>query len=427
MNQTDTDLTDRIEAYMQAMEAAGKFSGAVLLAHKGEVLHAAGYGLADREHGVANTPRTKFRIGSITKQFTAMSILILAEEGKLGVDDPIARHLPYCPEAWKGITIHHLLNHTSGIANLTSFPGNLRTTARLPLTLDEVVETFRSKPLDFAPGSQIAYSNSGYLLLGDIIERVSGMPYESFLKTRLFGPLEMADSGYDRNEAILPQRARGYGRRDGEWVGCTYLDMGYPHAAGALYSTVEDLYRWDQALRAGRLVGPAWHARMNTVTPLLSTFGYGVVLGRAHDRRTISHDGGIHGFRANLVRYPDEPACVVVLCNSEVADFLGVSKALSALLFGKPVEMPTVKTPVEVAADVLAAYAGVYEIVPGVALTVAAEDGRLRVESGAARRRFLPESESAFFSEDSPDTLTFRDDGLTLIQGEAVVEARKID
>ncbi len=429
---TEKGIVSDVEAYMQAMTRAGKFSGSVLLAHKGKILHSAGYDLANREHGVANTPHTKFRIGSITKQFTAMAIMILAEQGKLRVHDPLLPHLPYSPEAWKEITIHHLLNHTAGLANLTSFPGIFETTARQPQTVREVVEIFREKPLEFRPGSQYRYSNSGYILLGDIIERTSGVSYETFLQEQIFTPLEMADSGYDRFEAVLPHRASGYTRQAGEWAGVAYLDMGFPYAAGALYSTVEDLYRWDQALLAQRLISEQAHARMTMIAPLLAPYGYGVGMGWQHNRKTVEHAGGINGFRANLVRFPDEPACVIALCNSETSAFIDVTKALGAILFGEKVEMPEVKTPAKVAAAVLASYVGLYELMPHVTLQVEGKEGCLLVTSGTARSRFLPDSDTVFFREDSKDTLTFHTSRkgdvthLTLRQADVEVEARKV-
>ena len=428
----EKDIVSKVEAYMQAMTQAGRFSGSALLAHKGKILHSAGYDLANREHGVANTPYTKFRIGSITKQFTAMAVMILAEQGKLGVHDLLLQHLPYSPESWKEITIHHLLNHTSGLVNLTNFPGCQETTARLPLSVREVVELFREKPLEFRPGSQYRYSNSGYILLGDIIERASGISYEVYLREHIFGPLEMADSGYDRFETILPHRASGYTRKDGEWTGVPYVDMGFPYAAGALYSTVEDLYLWDQALLAGCLITRESHARMMMIAPLLAPYGYGLGMGREHNRRTVGHAGGIHGFRANFVRFPEEPACVIALCNSETSGFIEVTKSLGAILFSEKYEVPEAKTPAKISDTVLAAYVGTYELISGVTLHVESRDGRLLVTSGTARSLFLPESETVFFREDSQDTLTFPASGkgpvrhLTLRQADVEVEARAL-
>ena len=426
------DIVCRMDEYLRAMTQISKFSGSVLLARSGQVLHSAGYGLADREHTVANTPRTKFRLGSITKQFTAMAVMLLEEQGKLSIQDAISEHLTYSPDHWQGITIHHLLNHTSGLGNLADIPGCQETTARLPLSVRELVETFRETPLEFSPGSGHRYSNSGYFLLGDIIERVSGVTYEQFLTNHIFGPLGMTDSGYDHHETVLVDRATGYRRQGGEWFRAGYLDMGFPFAAGALYSTVEDLYRWDQALLMGRLVSKQAHTRMTIVTPLLSSYGYGFVIGREHGRKTVGHAGGVNGFRANFVRFPDEPACVILLSNSEATDFRDVTQALTAILFGEEQEARTVKRPVKVADDLLASHAGTYQVVPGLTLRVESQGGYLVVTCGNARGRFLPESDTMFFHEESGDALTFHattetgGNYLTLRQAEAELEAEKV-
>ena len=211
-----------------------------------------GYGMANLEHDVPNTPQTKFRLGSITKQFTAMAILILQERGKLKVEDKVKKYLPDAPKAWDEITIHHLLTHTSGIPNYTAYPEFLKT---LPVrvTLKELIAKFKDKPLDFKPGEKFRYSNSGYVVLGQIIEKVSGKNYASFLKEAIFDPLGDERHGLrQRHAPILKHRASGYTRRLGiVLTNCDYLDMSIPHAAGALYSTVEDLLKWDQALYSG--------------------------------------------------------------------------------------------------------------------------------------------------------------------------------
>ena len=235
---------------MAARVKRDHFSGSILIARDGKVLFSQGYGMANLEHDVPNTPQTKFRLGSITKQFTAMAIMILQERGKLNVQDKVKKYLPDAPKAWDEITIHHLLTHTSGIPNYTAFPEFLKT---LPVrvTLKELIAKFKDKPLDFKPGEKFRYSNSGYVVLGQIIETASGQNYPTFMKEAIFDPLEMNDTGYDNATAIIKHRASGYTRRLGiVLTNCDYVDMSIPHAAGALYSTVEDLLKWDQALSA---------------------------------------------------------------------------------------------------------------------------------------------------------------------------------
>jgi len=248
------ELADRLDERVNEAVKAGRFSGAVLVARDGKVLLSKGYGLANAELGAANTPQTKFRIGSMTKQFTAMAFMLLEEKGKLKTSDPVCRFVTECPEAWRNITIHHLLTHTSGIPSFTSFPDyTLTMSQRSPVS--RTVERFKNKPLVFEPGSKWEYSNSGYVLLGYILEKVAEQDYGAFLQRNIFEPLGMSSTGYDDPTPILKNRASGYARRAGQRVNASYIGMTIPHAAGALYSTVEDLYRWDQALYAGTPAG----------------------------------------------------------------------------------------------------------------------------------------------------------------------------
>ena len=215
------------------------FTGAVLVARNGEILLSQGYGWADRENQITNTPQTKYRLGSITKQFTAMAILILQSREQLNVQERICRYLPECPDSWQEITIHHLLTHTSGIPDLTEF-SDYKTFKATPTTPEQTIARFKDKPLDFQPGEKCSYSNSGYVLLGIIIEQVSGRSYEMFLQQNIFDPLQMKNTGYDHNDDSL---ATGYTGVDSNWEKPAYIDMTLPYAAGGLYSTVEDLYR----------------------------------------------------------------------------------------------------------------------------------------------------------------------------------------
>ncbi len=242
-----SDFAGKADEAVQAYVKKGEFSGAVLVAKDGAPLVSKGYGLANRELDVPNTPRTKFRLGSITKMFTAMAILHLEEQGKLAVTDPVCKHVPDCPPAWAKITIHHLLTHTSGIPNFTSLPDYPKTMAA-PSAVNQTVARFRDRPLDFDPGEKFRYSNSGYVLLGQVIEKVAIESYGAVLKRTIFEPLGMKDTGYDSGAEIIPRRASGYSRQAERFRNAMYIDMSIPHAAGGLYSTVEDLLIWDQAL-----------------------------------------------------------------------------------------------------------------------------------------------------------------------------------
>src|SRR5689334_1725000 len=195
-------LASRVDEYMNAAVRQGKFSGSVLIAHEGKVLVSKGYGMASFELDVANTPRMKFRIGSLSKQFTAMAAMILQERGKLKVQDSVCLYVPQCPATWNDVTIHHLLTHTSGIPELLSLP-DFQKTMTLPSPVAQTVERFKDQPLDFKPGEKFKYSNSGYVLLGYLIERVTGQTYEDFLKENIFEPLKMLSTGSDHNDLII--------------------------------------------------------------------------------------------------------------------------------------------------------------------------------------------------------------------------------
>jgi CubicO group peptidase (beta-lactamase class C family) len=302
---------------------SANIQGAVLLAKNGKVILSKGYGLANAEHDVPNKPETKFRLGSITKQFTAAAILQLQEQGKLSVRDNVLKYIPSAPSAWNGITIHHLLTHTSGIPSYTGAPGYerlMRHPAGPPL---DFVNRFKSLPLEFIPGEKFKYNNSGYFLLGIIIEQASGQSYENYLRTRIFDPLGMNDTGYDHPGTVLKNRAAGYNKsRNAE-----FLDMDQPYAAGSLYSTVLDLYKWDQALRSTAvLTRPSLQTaftpgKLNWAPGI--QYGYGWGTATVAGRQAVGHGGGINGFSTVIWRAVEQDAVVIILSNREDAPNIG--------------------------------------------------------------------------------------------------------
>jgi CubicO group peptidase (beta-lactamase class C family) len=301
------DFPSSADAYLTQLTEKQQFSGAVLVATNGRVLFAKGYGLANREHGISNKTNTIFRLGSVTKEFTAMCILVLQKQQKLSVSNLISQYVEDCPDAWKSITIHHLLSHTAGIPNFTSFPDYERL-SRLPTTVEAIVGRFKDKPLKFPPGTKMDYSNSHYVLLGYIIEKVSGMPYDRFIAENIFCPLGMTSSGYDRPATVLVNRASGYSRGTNGIVNCAYLEMEIPHAAGALYSTVHDLLLWDESIHTKQLVSAGYGWRMLV--------------------------GGINGFGSCVRRHPDEHVYFVVLSNFDWIDPAKITSELSKMFFG---------------------------------------------------------------------------------------------
>jgi CubicO group peptidase (beta-lactamase class C family) len=302
------------------------FMGNILIIREKQVLADRSFGSANLEWQIANTASTRFRIGSLTKQFTAASILLLEERGRLRLEDPISKYLDNPPDAWSGITLLHLLTHTSGIVSITDLPSEQAALTRGG-TPAEIVKRFRNQPLLFPPGTQAHYSNSGYILLGMVVEKASGEPYGTFLQKNIFDPLGMRDTGIDNNADILQSRASGYRTEGGSLRHADFIDMRIPFAAGDLYSTTNDLARWQEALFGGKLLRPESLKRMTT--PGKGTFGLGVEVKQEEGEQVISHTGGIQGFVADLRYYPEKHLSVIVLSNTESKETLELSQQLS--------------------------------------------------------------------------------------------------
>jgi CubicO group peptidase (beta-lactamase class C family) len=404
-----TDIVARMDQVVQSHVPSKQFMGAVLVAQDGKVLFDKGYGFANLEWEVPNTPTTKFRLGSITKQFTAASILLLEERGKLKVDDPVKKYLPDSPAAWDKITIFHLLTHTSGIPSFTSFPDYASTEAT-PTTPEKLVARFRDKPLEFEPGEKWNYSNSGYVLLGYLLEKISGQSYSDFVQQNIFTPLGMKDSGYDSNSAILPRRAAGYSRSPNGPVNTGYIDMTIPFSAGALYSTTEDLLRWEQGLFGGKVVSAASLAKMTTPFKQDYAFGLGVQTKNGH--KVIEHGGGIEGFNTQLSFYPDDKLVVVVLANLNGPFAAQIAANLASVAHGEKVVLTSERKEITVSPKVLAQYVGTYELTPNFSITVTLENDHLMTQ--ATNQQKLPlfaESETLFFLKVVDAQVEFVKDG----------------
>ncbi|WP_406698666.1 serine hydrolase domain-containing protein [Singulisphaera sp. Ch08] len=326
------DLASKVEEFLEARVQQDRFSGSILVARDGKVLVRRGYGMASLEHGVPNSPETKFRLGSITKQFTAMAVMILQEQGKIDVHEKIKKYMPDSPAAWDEITVRHLLTHTSGIPSFTGF-ADYPSMMRRHMALESLVGSFKDKALEFQPGDRFAYSNSGYVLLGFLIEKVSGKPYATVLQESIFDPLGMKETGYDNPIPVLKHRASGYAARGPFRVNASFIDMTIPHAAGALYSTVDDLYLWDQALLTETLLPKA--AREAMFTPDKKDYGYGWSIAKKYGRRTVAHGGGINGFVTHILRFPDDEVCVIVLSNVEGTRVDAMAQDLAAIALGE--------------------------------------------------------------------------------------------
>jgi len=310
--------TQELAATIAPVAESGAFMGAALVVKGDEVLLDQAWGDANLEWNIPHTTDTIFRIGSVTKQFTAVSILLLQEQGKLDLDDPIAKHFPGAPDAWQAITLRNLMRHTSGVPDVTRLAGfgRISTTA---ISQDDLIAMFKDLPLEFEPGSKWSYSNSGYIVLARVIENVSGMPYAQFLKTNLFDPIGMPSTGVDVNARILPKRAAGYTPSQNGPVNAPYINMNIPLGGGSLYSTTHDLHKWQRALFGGSVLSASSLAEFVDPYPQQAVgedrYAHGIIVEDDADGRSYWHGGGIEGFNAWLGYDPDKAITVVVLAN----------------------------------------------------------------------------------------------------------------
>lgn len=364
----------RMDQIVQHYVDNEQFAGSVLVARGDQVLFSKSYGHANREWNVPNTASTKFRIGSITKQFTAACILLLEQQGKLKVEDPIKKYYPDAPAAWDKVTLVDLLRHTSGIHSYTDDPEFDKFT-KLPATPAEIVKRVQDKPLDFDTGKEFRYSNTGYILLGIVVEKASGMSYADFLKANVLDPLAMKDSGYDVNAVILPQRATGYSRGPKGILNSQYIDMTLPYAAGSMYSTVEDLLRWQRALFGKKLLNEASLKKMQSVG--LKDYAFGLAAQKKAGHDVIGHGGGINGFNSQLAYYPEDQVTLVALSNLNGPGADAIVDKLGALTHGGEIVLPSERKSVAVPTEVLAKYVGTYELRPGFNLWFFVRDGQL--------------------------------------------------
>ena len=419
----------RMDQIVRASADAGDFSGAVLVARDGEILLDRGYGLANREWNAPNDGDTRFRLASVSKQFTAVAVVLLAERGLVDLDAPVKTYLADAPPAWDPVTVRHLLNHTSGVPNFTGFSDYAASRTR-PTTPTELIARFRDRPLDFQPGERWSYSNSGYVLLTAIIEAVGGQPYARFVQENLFQPLGMADSGYDDRAAVLPRRAAGYSRGPGGVVNAEYLDMSIPQGAGGLYSTTRDLLKWEQGLFGGRLLKPESLAELTR--PGLNDYALGLRVVETDGDTVVSHNGGIEGFNTYLGYETTDKLTVVVLgnLNGPAPDKIGAD--LMTLARGGTVTLPDERQAIAVSPEALEAYVGVYEASPTFAITMSVVDGRLMTQAtGQAQFELFAEGPDAFFLKVVDAQVVFtRDaagavDGLVLHQGGRQLRVKK--
>ncbi|MEO6719797.1 MAG: serine hydrolase [Ferruginibacter sp.] len=376
---------------------------AVLVAKDGKVVYKKGFGYADIETKELVTANTKFRIGSITKQFTASAILKLQEAGKLQLTDKLSKFIPDFPRGDE-VTIHHLLTHTSGIHSFTDKEGFFDKVTS-PVKSDDVVNSIKKDSFDFSPGEQWKYNNSGYFLLSFIIEKITGKSYGEYLKETFFDPLQMANTGVHASTLKLTNEAKGYTKENEKYVRALNWDMSWAGGAGNLYSTVEDLYKWNEAVFGGKVITDKnLKAAFTSVilnngkTPDGGQYGYGWAIGKNRGLDMIQHSGGLHGFLTQLSRYPAEHLTVVMLTNvvpSQVE--INPGTIAEFYLAGKMEKQPSYMAQSTLPQDVKQ-YEGRYDFGNGAVMTITSDDKNLFAQlSGQGKFPIFPSSPGEFF------------------------------
>ncbi len=421
----------KLDSLISAYNRLQKFNGTVLVAMQGNVLLSKGYGYRNATNKTVNDEHSIFQLGSITKQFTAAVILKLQEEKKLSVADKISKYLPGFPKG-DSITIEHLLTHTSGIFNYTNDKDFMNTEVSKPKTREQMIALFKDKPLDFSPGSAWNYSNSGYSLLGYIIEDVAKTSYEQAIRKYIFTPVQMTHSGFDFMHLQDAHKTTGYiALNTKETNPAPVVDSSVSYAAGSVYSTTGDLYRWHRALQSNSILSKAQQEL--AYTPVKNRYGYGWKIDSIQGKRRVGHGGGIDGFVTNLSRVPEDDICIVLLSNASDRSLEQITNSIYAILYNKEYELPRERKAIMLPAAVMQQYTGEYEIRPGLTVAISVKDNGLAAQpTGQSEKFILPEKEDMFFDTGDDVQLQFTRneqkevDGFVLIQRGRKTVCKKI-
>lgn len=406
------NLEKQFDKMLNALYLPDEPGATALVAKGGEIVYHKAFGMANLELDVQMKPDMVLEIGSITKQFTAVSILMLMEQGKLNVEDDITAFIEDYPTHGHHISIHHLLTHTSGIKSYTSIE-RWSTMWRQDLEPMEVIDIFKNEPMDFAPGEAWSYNNSAYILLGYIIEKASGLTYEEFVETNIFEPLGMHSSRYGKHSEVIKKRASGY-HENSEFVNAEYLSLTQPYAAGSLMSTVEDLYIWNRAIRSNKLVKPASIALAFTNYTLNNgehiDYGYGWAINEINGSATVEHSGGIFGFVTNSIYLPDEDVFVAIYSNCDCNGPGEVSTKMAAMAIGKPYLGEDDAITVE--EEYLKRLVGVYDFADNSSRIITLEGDQLYSQRvGSTKIKLFPTQKNTFSFEDHFATIAFEENG----------------
>lgn len=402
-------VSQKLAELMDAYNRFGPFNGNVLIARHDSILFQKSYGFSNIAGTSILDADAQFQIGSVTKQFTATVILQLQEEKKLSVRDKLSKYFPEIKWA-DSVSIENLLRHTSGIYSYTNSREFMEKEVEKPHSQAEMIALFSNKSLEFTPGTDWRYSNSGYQLLGYIIEKVSGKPYEWNVRNRIFKPLGMNQSGFDFVHLSDAHKATGYFTLNGtSSVKAPVVDSTVAYSAGAIYSSTGDLYKWSQAVSAGKLLKPAsWK---QAFTPGLRRYGYGWNIDSLHQPMLINHGGGIHGFNSILFTVPANKTCIVLLSNVNTDILDKIAPQVQALLDGKPYTIPAEKKVIELDSLALHEYEGSYELAPTFALRIFVDGNKLMSQAtNQGAFEIFPEKKDGFFFKVVKAELEFKRD-----------------
>ncbi|WP_299225029.1 serine hydrolase [uncultured Psychroserpens sp.] len=402
-------LETEIDSYIGDIYNSETPSLSILVAKDGKAIYSKAFGMANLELDVAARPNSVYEIGSITKQFTAVAILMLEEQGQLKITDDISKYIPDYPTNGKSITIHQLLNHTSGIKSYTNMP-SFFSQARTDMTPVELIGVFKNEPVEFDPGSDFNYNNSGYILLGHIIEVVSQQSYADFIKTRIFDKLGMANSYYGSMTKMIPNRASGYSKEDSGYRNADYLSLTLPYAAGSLMSTTADLLIWQNAISNNTLIKRSSLEKAINGSTLNSgeyiPYGYGWIKGDVNGSTTAEHSGGIFGYSTNGIFLPEENVYVIGLTNCDCGNVGGITTNIAAMAIGKP--FPKKEDAIALSESELRKWVGAYEYEGGVIRHITIKDKQLFSQrEGSTNLEIYPMTATSFIFDGGDTAYTF--------------------
>ena len=422
---------EEINEMMKIYAKQNSFNGTILVAQKGVVLLQKGYGYKNAATKTLNDSATVFQIGSITKQFTSAIILQLQEQNKLSVHDSISKFIPYYPNGNK-ITVENLLTHTSGIYNYTNDEMFMKNNAVNPISIENLIALFKNKPLDFNPGEKYRYSNSGYILLGFIIEKITGKSYFQVVRENIFQPLGMDHSGFDFKSLKSINKATGYFKLTPKInEPSSIIDSTVSFSAGAIYTTVDDLYKWDRALYTNKILNAA--SLQKAFMPFKSNYGYGWVIDSTYGKKVVMHEGGIFGFVSFIGRVFADETCIILFDNKGSEGLPKIAENINAILNEQPYDFPVERKEIDVDSNILKKYVGDYQLAPSFIITISFENGQLFVQAtGQGKTAMFAEKENYFFLKLTDAQIEFiknaegKTERLLLSQGGQQLPALKI-